>query len=591
VLDLSAVSTTGRGFVAASLFVIPLAYLVLLFLVPISKMAALSVWNSGLTIAYYRQIFGTDVYLNSLYWTFKLALVTSALCLALGYPVALAMAKASPRMRAAMLVCIILPFWTSSLVRAFSWISILGRKGLVNSLLVSAGLIDAPLRLAFTPLAVYIGTVHIMLPYMVLALYSTMIGIDRSGIRAARSLGASPIRALLLIYIPQTMPGIVSGLLLVFIITLGFFITPSVLGGTEVRPFVVLVERYMNQLLNWPLASALSVVLLVPTLGLYFGFRQLIDPHGGAHRPGVGMVLAFRAFARIDSLTRPIRKLARSLPRIMPHRAETERPAIAMVIALLIIGVIVLPILLIVMQAFTTSDIGALSIDNLSLQWFEMYFTREEWVEATVNSLEIAAVVAVISCVLATPIALGLRREPRKFGSLVLGMSIMPMIVPAVVYGVAIYLLFAGIGLVGTKTGLILAHAVLALPLALLLIHNAVQGLDQRIEDAAASLGAGSWWTFRQVTLLLILPAVGSAALLAFLTSFDDLGVALFLTSGESMTLPRKIFESLRVESDPRATAASALLVGISLIAMVAFQLLRRWTVEISSTRLSSLGE
>src|SRR5262249_26358865 len=154
-----------------------------------SRIAALSIWDGGLTAKYYGQILGTRIYLDSLEWTFELAAVTSVLCLLLGYPVALAMANSGAYLRGGLLACIILPFWISSLVRAFSWISILGRRGIVNTVLLNLSVIGEPLRLAFTPAAVYIGTVHIMLPYMVLSLYGVMLTIDRSEMRAAASLG------------------------------------------------------------------------------------------------------------------------------------------------------------------------------------------------------------------------------------------------------------------------------------------------------------------------------------------------------------------------------------------------------------------
>src|SRR5262245_691044 len=338
-----------RRWAGAGLLAVPCAYLLLLFLLPLSRIAGLSVWDGSPTLSYFAQILSTPIYLDSLRWTLELAVVTSLLCLLLGYPVALAMANAGPRLRMALLVCIIMPFWISSLVRAFAWISILGRRGTINSTLMGLGVIDEPLRLAFTPAAVYIGTTHIMLPYMVLALYGVMLGIDRTELRAARSLGAGRLRAFFLIYVPQTMPGVISGLLLVFIITLGFFITPSVLGGTGVRPFVVLVERNMNQFLNWPMAAALSVSLLVPTLGLYFGFHRLIGLDRRTAASGAGVVASSRMLERVDRALRPLRGALRRLP-TRSWRDEDGAAPLTLATAALIAAASAFPILLLVMH-------------------------------------------------------------------------------------------------------------------------------------------------------------------------------------------------------------------------------------------------
>ncbi len=566
----SALRSKGHLF----LLLAPVAFLALFFLLPIAKMGWISIWNGRLTFDNYAKVAESSIYFDSLIWTFQLAIGTSFLCLLFGYPVAYVMANGSRRLRLVILTCIILPFWTSSLVRAFAWLAILSRRGIVNFALVNAGFVDDPLKLVFNSVGVYIGTVHIMLPYMILNLYGVMSGIDRSGMLAAETLGAGRIRAFFLIYVPQTGAGIISGLLVVFILSLGFFVTPSVLGGSDVRSFVVLVERYMNQLLNWPLASALSVLVLVATLALYFGFYRYVRLGKTADQSNAGALTLYRALALLDKLFKGVRRNAQFMQGLVRTHGP-RRPRVTTALALVIAAISAFPILLVAITAFTESQNANIFSSGFTLRWFRLYWDRYEWIEATINSFQIALITAFCSCVLATLAALGLRRLSGGAGGIVLALFLTPMIVPTIVFGVAIYLLFAAFSLVGTKTGLVLAHTILALPPALLICYSALQGLDERIEQAAASLGAGPWQVFRHIVLRSLAPAIGAGALLGFLTSFDDLGVALFMTSGDTMTLPRKIYDSIRLESDPRVTAASALLVGISLLFLIGFQFLR----------------
>jgi putative spermidine/putrescine transport system permease protein len=554
----------------------PVAFLVVMFCLPLVRMLARSVMGpAGFTLVQYNQLFSSPIYIDSLLWTMRLAFFTSLLSLLLGYPIAYVAAHCGPRLRMVLLTCVVLPLWVSSLVRAFAWIGILGPIGVLNTILMWLGVIDTPIKMLFNTVSVYIGTVHIMLPYMVLSLYSSMTVVDRTVVRAAETLGASPLRAFSLVYVPQTMPGIVSGFILVFIISLGFFVTPAVLGGPGVQSFVILVEQYMNLLLNWPFAATLSVVLLVATLSLYALFgRQLGLAAAQKDIARSGAVSLHKLLAGLDKLLRPLRLVRRGLPSADGWRLP--RIDMARIFALLMVIVVTLPIIHILVFAFGTSYGNRFPPEQFSLRWFDMYFSRREWIEATVNSFQVATGTALLACLLVVPAALGLRQLSGRARAVLLALFLTPMIVPTVVYGVSAYFQLVGVGLVGTRVGLALAHTVLAMPPALLLVFAAVQGLDERLEDAAASLGASAWQRFRFVILPLIAPATISAALVAFLQSFDDLSVALFLTSGEMMTLPKRMYDSIRVETDPRVNAAAALLVGLSLIFLICFQLVRR---------------
>lgn len=197
--------------------------------------------------------------------TFRVAFETTFFCLILGYVVAYGVTHANLGIRPMMLALVLLPFWVSVLIRSFSWIVLLGRSGIVNDALIGSGLIDSPLRLMHNELGVIIAMVHVMLPFAVLPMLANMRGIDRSYVDAARGLGASEWTAFWHVYVPQTKPGIMSATLLVFVLSLGFFITPALLGGGRVLMISQYITYQIQEFLNWGLGSALSVILLIAT--------------------------------------------------------------------------------------------------------------------------------------------------------------------------------------------------------------------------------------------------------------------------------------------------------------------------------------
>jgi putative spermidine/putrescine transport system permease protein len=568
----------GKGRAALPTLALPLLFLLVFFYVPLAGTLWTSVWRNGFTLQFYGRALGSALYVNAFAWTFELALVTAALTLILGYPIAYAMATGGPRLRLFILLCIIMPFWTSALVRTFTWVAILGREGIVNSSLLYLSVVSEPVPLVFNRLGVFIGTVHVMLPYMVLCLYSSMHGIDLSLVRAAQTLGAGRVRSFFLVYAPQTAPGIVSGLLLVFIVSLGFFITPAVLGGNQSPTVVVLVERHMGVLLNWSMAATLSSLLLGSTLLLYAGFSRFIrvGPAVGGMR-GAETARLYAMTARLDRAFRGLRRLLRRLPPVMAGRRRRGGDPLGLVnaVAATLAAVVAFPILLVVLVAFFPSQSGAIRAANFSLRWFEMFFTREEWVKPTLISFEVASITAALASVLALATALGLRRLSPGRRAALLSVNLTPMIVPAVAYGVSAYFLFARLGLIGTRPALIIGHTVLAIPPTVLVMVTAVQALDERLEDAAASLGASAWRRLRHVVLPLLAPATAASGLIAFLTSFDDLAVALFLASSKAKTLPKQMYDSIVFDSDPRVTAASAVLVGLTVVVLLLLHWLR----------------
>jgi putative spermidine/putrescine transport system permease protein len=266
----------ARGYL---LILLPaLVVLLALFVYPLLGIVERSVYRprAGYTLEFYRQIWRVPVYLQVMGRTFQTAALVTLLCLALGYPLAYLLATLRPRVARLLLIVVILPFFTSIIVRTYAWMVLLGRTGVVNQSLTWLGLSDAPLPLLYNTGGVVIGMTYVLLPYMVLTAYSVMRGIDPGFVRAAHSLGASRWQAFRRVFLPLSLPGIAGGTLLVFILSLGFFITPALMGGPSDVMIAMLIEREVEFTLNWSFASALAVILLVLTLIGFAGYNRIV---------------------------------------------------------------------------------------------------------------------------------------------------------------------------------------------------------------------------------------------------------------------------------------------------------------------------
>ena len=231
--------------------------------------------GSDFTFEHYERLLH-PTYTLTLQTTFELSFLVTAICIALGYPLAYLISQVRPRLAAFLLLLVLFPVWTSLLVRCYAWLVLLQRRGVVNSWLQDMGVIEAPLRLMHNFTGTTIGMVHIMLPFMVLPLYATMRSIDRDYMRAAANLGASPVRAFWDVFVPLSFPGLFAGIIIVFVLCLGFYVTPALLGGGRVMMWSMQIERNVTYHSDWGAASALGVVLLAMTLAILWGVGRLI---------------------------------------------------------------------------------------------------------------------------------------------------------------------------------------------------------------------------------------------------------------------------------------------------------------------------
>jgi len=253
-----------------------LAFLGLFFVVPVLGMLQRSLFTPAFSLTAYRDILHESTYWIVFASTFRIAAEVTLVSLGAGYPVAYWLSGLPPRRAHMYLVFVAVPYFTSVLVRTYAWMVLLSNDGLVNHVLATLHLIVHPLKLLYNETGVLAGMTYVLLPYMILALYAVMRGIDRRLVRAASVFGAGPWQAFLRVFLPLSVPGVAGGCLLVFVLALGFFITPALMGGPHQTMIAMLIDTEVDQLLNWSVASALAMVLLAITLVGLFLYDRLV---------------------------------------------------------------------------------------------------------------------------------------------------------------------------------------------------------------------------------------------------------------------------------------------------------------------------
>jgi len=248
-----------------------------LLIVPIVWLLGLSFVSEGrLSLEHYQRIFDDPTYVKSFAITFQIAGTVTGLTILLGYPLCFWMLRLKPLWRGVALTCILIPFWTSLLVRSYAWLILLQRRGLVNTWLQGLGLANEPLALMYNVIGTVIGMTHILLPFLVLPLFASMQRIDGDLMRAAAALGATPLFAFWRVFFPLSLPGLTAGGLLVFVLSIGYYVTPQLLGGGTTVMVGQLIQRNVELFSSWGAASAVSIVLLGIVLLLFWVMNRLV---------------------------------------------------------------------------------------------------------------------------------------------------------------------------------------------------------------------------------------------------------------------------------------------------------------------------
>jgi putative spermidine/putrescine transport system permease protein len=265
----SVASPRLRASLTTALLLLPiLVFLIGCFAAPIGQLLVLSFQGKGGTLSSYQELLSSEVFVAVFLNTLLLALTVTAISVILAYPTAYLLSRLNGRCLTLALYCILVPFWISVLVRTFSWMLLLERNGPVNMLLMASGLTTSPLKLLFNDFAVYLGMVHVLLPFAVLPIYASMLKVEPRLLLASDGLGASAFQTFLRVYLPLTLPGVIAGAIFVFLLALGFYITPALLGGLHNLTAAMLIDNFVNERLVWPLAAAASFILLTIILAI-----------------------------------------------------------------------------------------------------------------------------------------------------------------------------------------------------------------------------------------------------------------------------------------------------------------------------------
>ena len=548
----------------ALLLVPAIAFLAFIYLLPLIDLIRISVSGPAWS-TYFQRAFAIPLYWDSLVRTMQISVTVAGLCLLFGYPTALLIHRSRGIVQVLIATAIVLPYFIAILIRTYAWMVLLGRNGPVNKLLVSLGILSEPVQLLFNRGTVLLGMTAVLLPLMVLTIYSSVARLDQSLTRAAVASGAGPIAAFWRVLLPLTLPVMGAGFLLVFVAAIGFFITPTLLGGPGDQMFAMHITQQADSVTSEGFLQALGVVLLAITLavvavaGRFLGFefiwggRKLTEaaPKAADHdaadvgRRSFGTSLA-------DLIGWPLLRLFGRLP--ASCGTSTVRLMGGLVIAILI-----LPIIVVMIISFSSASYLTFPPPGFSLRWYEQFFSDSNWMRAFWTSLIVAAMSAGIAIVLGVTAALGIVRSKIRGKSAIMLLLVSPIIVPPVVLGLSLYSLFLRFDLVGSVLGLAAAHAIGGLPIVVVILCASLQSVDTRLEQAAAVHGASSLTVFRLVTLPAIMPGLAAATFFAFLHSFDELVLTLFLSSAQLKTLPLMLWGDINYRLNPVLAVVSTL--------------------------------
>lgn len=494
--------------------------------------------------------------------TILYALLVTVGCVLLGTPIAYALVRLRGWARGLLMASILLPFFAGSLVRSYAWLAVLGQHGLLNSVLVPLGLVDAPLELAYTFPGLIAASIQVELPIFVLPAYSVMRQFDRKLLTAARSLGADPVTAWFTIFLPAQRLGIATSVALVFLSSLGFYVTPVLLGP----PSAYLLSQELEVRIN--------------TLG---------DPSGASARIMVMLTmiaLVLLVLARIRALADTQRRTARgsvalAVGWVLERFARAMAPGRWWLLAIPIGALTLLSLisqLIIVPLALSDGDYLSFPPPSLSGRWIQEYLVDPDLGDATRYSLGITLVAALGATVIGGAAALASLTLSRRASGFVTLLSGVPLVVPSILIAAGLFLATLHLPVQPTMA-FVLIFTALGLPLSFLVIRASAARIDLELARAAASLGAGPATTAWTVLVPLLVPALATGFLFAFLSGFDDISVGLFFSTSDTMPLAMKLWDRLRDSVSP-LPAAVALVVGLGamaliLIARAAFQFWR----------------
>ena len=495
-------------------------------------------------VANYLFIAADELYLLTYLSSIKYAAITTAICLFIGYPFAYFMARARPSTRPILMMLVMLPFWTSFLLRVYAWKGILANHGLLNDLLIALGVVTEPVQMMNTSFSLVVGMVYAYLPFMILPLYANLVKMDLRFLEAAADLGATPLQAFWRITVPLSKSGIIAGAMLVFIPSVGEYVIPELLGGPETLMIgrVLWDEYFTNN--DWAMASSVTVLVILLILVPMAIFNKYKTDQTRGRETMNGRTFLQRWFGR----------------------------------GWLSLGYLFLylPIIVLIVFSFNSSR-QDMVWTGFSLRWYQELMSDTEIISGFGLSLKIAFMSATSSVVLGTFAAFALVNYQRFKGrTLFSSMVSAPLVMPEVIIGLSLLLMLVSMQKVfgfperGVAT-IWLGHTLLGMAYAAVVVQSRLQEMSKSLAEAAMDLGCRAHQVFFLVTLPNITQALASAWLLTFTLSLDDVVLSAFLSGPGSTTMPLVIFSRARLGLDPRVNAIAALTILVVTVAVIVY--------------------
>ncbi|AEG57887.1 ABC transporter permease subunit [Sinorhizobium meliloti] len=557
----------------------PLVILLVGFLfIPLSHIVWGSFEGSKFNFRHYARVLASQMNLNILLRTLEIGLIVTIVSITAGYPVAYLLTKLKSRALSTVSIFILIPLFTAFLIRTYAWMVILGREGIINKTLIWIGLISAPLPLLNTTFAVVLGMAHVFIPMAIFTMYSSMVRIDHEFARAAQTLGATPVQAFLRVYLPLTLPAVFSVGILIFITAIGFYITPALLGGPSDTMISQLIVAQMTILLNFELGYASSIVLLLLTIGILF-IASLFVPLEMIWSSSTAAIsneepnLAARFFRNLKRVLAPLLVITENAVHVATQPLLTPNARWLWTYTVAILIFLTAPLVVVVILSFSSSPFVVFPPPGLSLQWWRKLANATDWHQSFFFSIQLGIAAACVATIIGTMGAFWLVRTKFLFKKMLFLFSLAPLMVPVVIIATSLYVFEARLQILGTFGGLVMGHVLLSVPYVIVVMAAALRNFDASLEPAAAVHGARPLQVLRFVTLPILKPALLTAGLLAFLTSFDELLVGIFLLGRQTPTLPIKFWGDIKYQIDPLLSAASTLIVVLVAASITTVQL------------------
>lgn len=558
----------------------PLLVLLIGFLaIPLSYIVWGSFEGTKFNFAFYGRVFASTANFNILVHTLRVGLIVTVVSIVLAYPVAYLLTKVRSLPLSVLSVFILIPLFTAFLIRTYAWMIILGREGIINNTLLWLRIISAPLQLLNTTFAVVVGMTHVFVPMAIFTMYSAMARIDHGYSQAAQILGAKPVQAFLRVYLPMTLPGVFSAGILIFISAIGFYITPALLGGPSDTMISQMIVDQMTTLLNFELGYASSIVLLLVTIAILFVASlfiplEMIWSSSTATSDGEPRAGA-RLFKRVKRALSPLISMFEGGAHAVTKPLLTKNQLWLWIYTVAILIFLTAPLVVVVMLSFSSSPFVVFPPPGFSMQWWQKLANATDWHQSFLFSIQLGVAAALVATIIGTMGAFWLVRTKFMFKKMLFLVSLSPLMVPVVIIATSLYVFEARLKMVGTFTGLVIGHVLLAVPYVIVVMSAALRNFDTSLEPAAAVHGARPLQVLRLVTLPILKPALLTAGLLAFLTSFDELLVSIFLLGRQTPTLPIKFWADIKYQIDPLLSAASTLIVVLVTASIITVQLIR----------------